>query len=182
MAGAIALSLCALFVDPKEFLPSIGRDATLTGRTNIWQAVLAQHTNPLIGTGFESFWMGQRMEDVWNMTERGIQEAHNGYLELYLNLGYIGLGLLALIIVTGYFSCMTLLRYNPNAGRIRLAFFTAALIYSLTEAGFRMMSPIWFCFLLASARIPSPKRLKPIPQTARDPEIFSEVSEPAVMV
>jgi exopolysaccharide production protein ExoQ len=181
MVGVIALSVCALFVDPKELLPSIGRDATLTGRTGIWQAVLAQNTNPLIGTGFESFWMGSRMEAVWDLTEKGIQKAHNGYLEMYLNLGFVGLSLLAFVIVTGYLSCMAVFRRNPHAGRIRLAFFTAGLIYSLTEAGFRMMSPVWLCFLLASARIPVPKRLKPTPQTARTPESVNEVSPPAVM-
>jgi O-antigen ligase len=105
----------------------------------------------LLGTGFESFWLGSRLETVWNMSVKGIQEAHNGYIELYLNLGWIGLFLLGWLIVSGYRHAFAAFRRDPQEGRLRLAFLTAALIFSLTEAGFRMLTPIWFAFLLAVA-------------------------------
>jgi len=164
--GLIALSLCSLFVT-QSMLSSLGRDPTLTGRTAIWQVVLAQHTNPLIGTGFESFWMGSRLERIWQLTEKGIQEAHNGYLEVYLNLGWVGVGLLVNAIIFGYRNALAIFRRNPHAGRIRLAFFTAGVIYSLTEAGFRMMSPIWIAFLLAITCDPPRRRQRVDPQTSR---------------
>ncbi len=151
----VALALCALFADTGGTLVhSLGRDPSLTGRTAIWQAVLSLQTNPLFGTGFESFWLGSRLERVWEMTEKGIQEAHNGYLELYLNLGLVGVALFASLIVTGYRHALSVFRREPHAGRIRLAFFTAGVIYSFTEAGFRMMSPIWIAFLLAITGVP----------------------------
>jgi O-antigen ligase len=109
------------------------------------------HTNPVIGTGFESFWLGNRLEAVWNMSVKGIQEAHNGYIELYLNLGYVGLFLLGWLIVSGYRNGVTALRREPNDGMLRLAYLTAILIFSMTEAGFRMLTPTWFAFLLAIA-------------------------------
>jgi exopolysaccharide production protein ExoQ len=164
--GLIALSLCSLFVT-QTMLSSLGRDPTLTGRTAIWQVVLSQHTNPLIGTGFESFWMGARLERIWQMTEKGIQEAHNGYLEVYLNLGWVGVGLLANAVFFGYRNALAIFRRNPHAGRIRLAFFTAGVIYSLTEAGFRMMSPIWITFLLAIACDPPQRQRRVGAQTSR---------------
>lgn len=166
VAGAVALSVCSLFVDPSAMLHSIGRDPTLTGRTNIWRAVLAQHTNPLVGTGFESFWMGSRLDRVDAVTEKGIQEAHDGYLEVYLNLGMIGIALLGTLILTGYRNVLAVFRRDPHAGRIRLAFFTAGVIYSLTEAGFRMMSPIWIGFLLAIAAVPPEPRRRNVKQSA----------------
>jgi exopolysaccharide production protein ExoQ len=150
VSSAIALPVGALFISTMGTLvQSLGRNSTLTGRTAIWRAVLLQHTNPVIGTGFESFWMGNRLQTVWNLSVHGIQEAHNGYLELYLNLGFVGLCLLGVLIVTGYRRAITSFRRNPDEGRIRLAILTAALIFSLTEAGFRMLSPIWLAFLLA---------------------------------
>jgi O-antigen ligase len=103
----------------------------------------------LFGTGFESFWLGSRLETVWNMSVKGIQEAHNGYIELYLNLGCVGLLLLGWLIVSGYRNAFTAFRRDASDGRLRLGYLTAALIFSLTEAGFRMLSPIWFAFLLA---------------------------------
>jgi hypothetical protein len=43
------------------------------------------------------------------------------------------------------------------------------------------MSPVWLCLLLACARVPVPKRLKPTAQSARPPESVNEVSPPAVV-
>ena len=155
MAGAIGLSLAALFFDSGGgMVQSLGRDATLTGRTAIWKAVISLVENPVGGTGFESFWLGDRLRKVWDMTDKGIQEAHNGYLEVYLNLGWLGISLLALLLVTGYRNVIALFRYNPEAGSIRVAFFATAIIYNLTEAGFRMMSMVWIAFLLAIVAVP----------------------------
>src|SRR5215472_9488942 len=57
----------------------LGRNSTLTGRTDIWEAVLSTHTNPVVGAGYESFWLGSRLLQVWRKTGVGINEAHNGY-------------------------------------------------------------------------------------------------------
>jgi exopolysaccharide production protein ExoQ len=156
VAGAAGVALFALFMDTGgSMLQSIGRNSTLTGRTQIWAAVLAQHINPVLGTGFESFWMGNRLQSVWSLSQVGIEEAHNGYLELYLNLGWAGLTLLGLLIVSGYRNALTLFQRDPAAGRLRVGFLTCGIIYSCTEAGFRMMSPVWIGFLLAVTAVPA---------------------------
>jgi O-antigen ligase len=162
VGGCMALSLFALFLDSSGVLVhAVGRETNLTGRTDIWKAVLSMHTNPLVGSGFESFWMGNRLERIHILTNiRGLQEAHNGYLEVYLQLGWAGLTLLAGVIVTGYRNAFAVFRRDPHAGRLRLAFFTAGVIYSLTEAGFRMMSPIWLAFLLAVTFVPPSLQFK----------------------
>ncbi len=155
VAGAAGIALFALFLDSGgSMLQSLGRNSTLTGRTQIWAAVLAQRINPVLGTGFESFWMGNRLQSVWSLSQVGIEEAHNGYLELYLNLGWVGLTLLGMLIVTGYRNGLELFRRDPVAGRLRIAFLTCGMIYSCTEAGFRMMSPVWIGFLLAIVAVP----------------------------
>jgi len=160
--ATIAAAGFALFVSSgAAVLQQLGRNPTLTGRTMIWRAVLAQHINPLIGAGFESFWMGDRMQSVWSMSQVGIQQAHNGYLELYLNLGWIGLALLGVLIVTGYWNGFALYRRDPQAGGLRIALLTAAMVYAFTEAGFRMMSPDWFGFLLAVMAMPATLHAQP---------------------
>jgi exopolysaccharide production protein ExoQ len=156
VASATGIALFALFIDTAgSLLHSIGRNSTLTGRTEIWSAVLAQHTNPILGTGFESFWMGNRMQSVWDMSQVGIEEAHNGYLEFYVNLGLIGLALLGILIVDGYRNVAESFRRDPQAGRLRVALFTGAVIYNFTEAGFRMMTPMWVGFLLVITAAPA---------------------------
>jgi O-antigen ligase len=150
VAAAVSVPLFALFSGSGGgMVESMGRDPTLTGRTAIWNTVLTLAGNPLAGAGFESFWLGDRLQRVWNASGQHIQEAHNGYLEVYLNLGWIGVTLLAVLIVAGYINVIRAFRRNQDASSLRLAFFAAGVIYSFTEAGFRMMALIWIAFLLA---------------------------------
>src|SRR6266481_1431021 len=62
-----------------QLAAQLGRDPTLTDRTIIWNTLLSLHTNSLIGTGYESFWLGPRLHRIWEVVG-GINEAHNGYL------------------------------------------------------------------------------------------------------
>jgi O-antigen ligase len=166
--AAIAAAGFALFLSSGAgILQELGRNPTLTGRTLIWKAVLAQPINPLVGAGFESFWMGNRMESVWSMSQRGIQQAHDGYLELYLNLGWIGLAMLGTLIASGYYRGLELYRRDAHAGRLRIAVLTAAVLFGFTEAGFRMLSPDWFGFLLAVTAMPTTPSHHPNAQTTR---------------
>lgn len=135
-------------------LSTLGRDATLTGRTGIWDAVLSVSGNPFFGSGFESFWLGDRLQKIWDMTMQGLQEAHNGYLEVYLNLGWVGVGLIALLIWTGYRNVISELRNGDRDAPLKLAFFFTALLYNFTEAGFRETTIVWTAFLIAIASPP----------------------------
>jgi O-antigen ligase len=156
VAALVSLSLFALFFDPEGGLvESLGRNPTLTGRTAIWHQVLGLARNPVFGTGFESFWLGNRIQAIWdNNVGDMLNEAHNGYLEVYLNLGWCGVTLLAVLILTGYRNVIVAFRRDAHVGNLKLAYFVAALIYNLTEAAFRMMSFTWIFFLLVTAALP----------------------------
>jgi len=171
VGAAVAFPIFAVFIDTMgSLLHVLGRNSTLTDRTLIWKAVLSLHTNPFIGTGFESFWLGGRLASVWSLSVHGIQEAHNGYIEVYLNLGWIGLLMLGAALIAGYRDSLAAYRSNPQVGRLRLAFLTAAVVYSLSEAGFRMMSPIWIAALLMIAVSPLGFQPQEQPQWAALPQ------------
>jgi O-antigen ligase len=159
-AAAVTIAVVALFFDNSgDMVKHLGRNSTLTGRTAIWSEVIVLARQfPWFGAGFESFWMGDRLLIMWKVV-KGIQEAHDGYLEVYANLGLVGVAFLGTLIVTGYRHVMDAWSRDPIVGTMKMGFFVAALIYSLTEAGFRMMSPVWLGFLLAVITIP-PRRLK----------------------
>jgi O-antigen ligase len=71
-----------------SFSLSLGRDSTLTGRTEVWAEVLpAREEQPLLGYGLGSFWTDARRQ-VYE-----IPTAHNGYLDILLELGEAGLAL-----------------------------------------------------------------------------------------
>jgi exopolysaccharide production protein ExoQ len=155
VAAVISVSLGGLFLGPgKVALDTMGRDSTLTGRTAIWDLVLSLTQNPICGTGFESFWLGPRLEKIWSVYWWHPNEAHNGYLEVYLNLGWIGLVLLAILIMSGYGNVVGKLRRDPEIGRLMLAYFVVGVVYNFAEAGFRMLDPVWIAFLMAVMVIP----------------------------
>jgi O-antigen ligase len=130
---------------------ALGRETNLTGRTDIWNAVIAAVPNPIFGAGFETFWAGPRLEKVWSRLGQFMQvnEAHNGYLEVYLNLGWIGVGLIALLFLRSYAKIVSVFRDGPDAASLLIAYLFAAMFYGITEAGFRLLNPIWIFLLLA---------------------------------
>lgn len=172
MVLLVSFALFALFFDPTgHLLQSVGRNPTLTGRIAIWRNVLSMSGNPVFGTGFESFWLGTRLQRMWaNLPGDRINEAHNGYLEVYLNLGWCGLILLAVLLRTGYRNAISAFRQDRFTGGFKLAYFAAAVIYNLTEAGFRMGSFTWIFLLLLVVRVPKTvsrksRRIEPLGDT-----------------
>jgi len=129
---------------------ALGRDATFSGRRDIWAGVIRLAPNPLIGAGFESFWspiVRQKLSE--SVVGQDLNEAHNGYIEVYLELGWVGLTLMAFMLIHGYRRSMATFRRDPSWGGMLIAFIVSAMVYNLTEAGFRMMDPIWIFLLLA---------------------------------
>ena len=151
----ILVSASALFLGVGSgLLTTMGKDATLTGRTAVWDLVLSLAKNPLVGTGFESFWLGPRLEKIWSVYWWHPNEAHDGYIEVYLNLGWIGVSLLAVLLVTGYRTAIGALRRDPESAGFRLALFLVAVTYNFTESAVRIMHPVWICFLLGTIAVP----------------------------
>jgi exopolysaccharide production protein ExoQ len=152
VATALIVPLSAMFLGVGSGLvENLGRNSTFTGRTAIWHSALGMVTNPIFGTGYESFWLGPRLKEMSRLIDQGVNQAHNGYIEVYLNLGWLGLALVALLLVSGYRRIFTAVRWQAQAGNLRLAYFIVAVAYNFSEGGFKMMHPVWIVFLLAIA-------------------------------
>jgi O-antigen ligase len=165
-AGLIAASIGSLFASTLDLVSFAGRDTTLTGRTVIWSQVLSVDINPVFGTGYESFWAGDRMEVLrryWSGMV--LNQAHNGYIEIYLNLGWVGIFFLALVLLVGYRRVTAAVIRRDPAASLSLAYFVSTCIYNCTEASFKMMHPVWITFLLATTVVPEPV---PVPAVGRD--------------
>jgi len=95
MAGVIVGTWCYF----PEIAALLNRDATLTGRTEIWSQVwIAIMKHPLLGYGFAAFWQGMKGEsyNVILTLRFVVFHAHNGLLEIWLELGAVGLGLMGM--------------------------------------------------------------------------------------
>src|SRR5215467_1422207 len=163
----------------------VGRNANLTGRTDLWKVLLSMHTNPLLGTGYETFWLGPRLAYVWqSYGSWGINEAHNGYLEVYINLGLVGLGLVAMILVSTYRNIGKALTSGLSLAPLGLGLWTVSIFYNVTESAFRCSQLMWVIFLLGAIAIsqrveervsvlsPEPTPIAPIPGLPAQPQFF----------
>ena len=156
LVGTILLAggLTVLFGGASDAARTMGRDPTLTGRTEIWNTLIPLAPNPIGGAGFETFWLGPRVATFCTtMTMAGSlgcpHEAHDGYLEVYLQLGWIGVGLIALILGQAYRRAVGAFRHDPALGALLVAAVVTAVTYNITEAGFRMGHFEWFFLLLS---------------------------------
>jgi O-antigen ligase len=125
----------------------LGRDPTLHGRTGIWDTLLDIETNPLVGVGYQSFWLGDRMDEVQRrLNTTYLNEAHNGYLETYLSLGFVGLTLLVGILVSCFLRLSKQLQTSQPYALLGLSLWSLMVVYNVTEAAFPA-SLLWTVFL-----------------------------------
>jgi O-antigen ligase len=98
--------------------------------------------------------MGGRAEKLSEKYHYALNEAHNGYLETYLNSGFIGVFLLLTLIVLSLRSAWR----NSKGGDLfevyRAAFLLGIIGYNVTEATFNRLSLIWFAFLMVTLSYP----------------------------
>ena len=135
---------------------ALGRGSRLSGRPELWKHLLEFHTNPILGTGFESFWLGERPQRLEGLFYFIPNEAHNGYLEIYLTLGLIGVFILIALFIATFWKIRLELWRNFEWGRFRLGLLAAIVIYNWTEAGFKTLHPIWFMFYIIAMDYPRP--------------------------
>ena len=132
----------------------LGRNPTLTDRTEVWELAVQLQPDLLLGAGFESFWLGERLEKMWSKYWWKPNQAHSGYIETYLNLGYIGVCILAALFITTFRKIRLDLLYRPEFGRLRLGFLLAILVYNYTEATFKGVHLVWTVFYLIAIDYP----------------------------
>ena len=145
----------------------LNRNPTLTDRTVLWAQILKVNINPIFGVGFESFWMGDRLEQLHEGFIWQPNESHNGYLETYINLGAIGLLVLVGLLVATFFTVRRGLLTDFEFGRFQLGLLVVVVLYNWTEVSFRGPHPLWLLFYIIA--IDYPKRRLLWSEPALDP-------------
>jgi len=152
---AVGLSVVAILVltdwmfnIKEKVLEAFGRDMTLTTRTDIWAIVGDYQDNPLGGQGFDTFWAGRRLEELADKTF-GIIQAHNGYIETYLNGGLIGISLLVVLLLASYIRIRKKLVLGKREDCVRLTILLTALLHNYEEATYLKRGILWFVTLFA---------------------------------
>jgi O-antigen ligase len=140
------LGIMELAFDVKDNIVSmLGRRSDLTTRVPMWEDLLLMVKNPIIGFGYESFWLGDRL--IYMVNKWGIKnQAHNGYLEMYLNMGLIGVFFIVGWIVSGLRKVYRYLDIDYSAAVLRFCFIVIVTIYNWTEATFYGNNNMWSLF------------------------------------
>jgi exopolysaccharide production protein ExoQ len=150
------------------FTSLLGRDSTLTGRTEVWAAVLPEMQRHLaIGHGFGSFWTDARRE----LYE--IPTAHNGYLDILLELGAVGLT----VFIFWQLSCARLLhralKQDYDWASFAICLLLMGLIYNATESALNSMTEyITAVVLFTTVAVPTwlgSKSARPVRMTMETP-------------
>lgn len=117
-----------------------GKDATFTGRTAIW-AILGEHIDrhPWLGTGYGAYWTPAPVPGtdayafVTRMGSFYPGSAHNGYLDVLNDLGWIGLLCLLAYLLIQVRQSLQLLSVDWNQATLYLALLFQQVLANLSE-------------------------------------------------
>ncbi|MEQ9000320.1 MAG: O-antigen ligase [Coleofasciculus sp. B1-GNL1-01] len=161
---AIGISLVILISENAEYLivEKLDKDMTLTGRTYIWREVIkAVNKHPLFGYGYEGFWQFWRGIDNPALMLRlpefdGFmpEESHNGYLEIALEVGWIGLAIFIVsLLISIYYGVLHLTRSQDPESVLPLLIFTYIIMTNVTESGVNYISMPWILYVFMATRL-----------------------------
>jgi len=143
-----------------EMITKFGRNITLTDRIYIWHDMYAAAgVNPLLGVGYGGFWIGRIANIPWcaNMTW-ALGQGHSGYIDTYLQIGLVGSGLLALMLITSVPRLLDSMSEDFDLACFRLTLFVTMLYVNVTETTFlRGDHHLWFMMMLVIWLVPQPK-------------------------
>jgi O-antigen ligase len=160
--GAAGLA-AAIMLAPDVFLALLGKDATLTGRTKIWEAILRLiHQRPWLGYGYAAVWSDTSGQGplAWIVKQAGYKpdHAHNGWLEQWLGMGLLGLAAWALCFLTAFIQSL----WSVFSRRGALFAFPIMVVYALmilSESIALAYNDLrWVLFVIVAARLSTPER------------------------
>lgn len=151
----------------------LGKDPTMSGRTGIWQAVLYHiQERPLLGFGRSAFWAQGSIYAIRAGERVGARyvppHAHNGFLDLLLDVGVVGLSLFVVVFFWVYGQSLWL---AYNAQQIEdywpVSYLTFLAMNNMTESFLlRLANPYWILFLIIALNLPG--LIRDRQQAARD--------------
>lgn len=154
--AAIVIITSVVTLAPDLFVAVIGRDLTLTGRTDIWEAAAsAVAAQPWLGYGYYAFWLPDNGPAFWvrQAVAWEVASAHSSWLEMALGMGRIGVVLFALqLAATLWRGTGAIMR--SDAGLWAPAFLAAFAMYTLSEShALQANNLFWTIYVAVAARL-----------------------------
>ncbi len=169
----------------ESILSSMGRDLTLTGRTDLWPMVWDSIQNNFwLGHGYGGFWNGLNGESapIWRQLGWPVPNAHNGFLDLWIDLGLVGVVLFVIGFGQALLKSLFWVRFSRDPEVFwPLLYLTYTVLNNLTETTLMGRNSIdWVLYVaayLSMLVIRKPQQqLNPLEDSA---EIYSQPVFPA---
>lgn len=157
LSGGVALSGILLLLSPRmeQMLQLVHRSPDLTGRTELWAAVLhAISKQPWLGYGFSAFWQTTGRAVVAVHADVGWIPgyAHNGFLDLTLHLGLAGLAIFAFGYLVLWRRALELLFEAADAPAMWMCMYLLfTLLYNLTEGWILRQNDLYWVLYVSTA-------------------------------
>ncbi|MCG7851182.1 MAG: O-antigen ligase family protein [Methanosarcinaceae archaeon] len=133
------------------FFSAVSKDATLSGRTTMWNDLIRLGKKDIIqGSGYENYWI-RHYKEIWAVWTFLPTNAHNGFVEVLLNLGLLGLAIVIVIILRLLFLLGSGDCLSQPSGHWYFVFLIMFIISNFTEASLIMLTLGWSLFLIISA-------------------------------
>jgi len=137
-----------------SLLVSLGKDPTLSGRTDIWEVVIENiWERPWFGYGYQGFWQEKGDADlVWRVIRYKVFHAHNGFLNIAVELGLVGMFLFVLSVLFTYIRALQWARLGKTSEYLwPITYITFLLMYNYTETtNITQHSLFWVLFVTAT--------------------------------
>lgn len=150
---------------------ALGKDMTLTGRTPLWTMLFGLlHERRWFGFGYQAFWRGWQgpSEYVWRYTTWNPPHAHNGFIDLMLDMGWLGLFVFGLGFLVSISRGIVWIRTLKSEEALwPMLFITFLFVANLPESCLirAKSGGFWILYLAASLLIPNSS--EPANQTDR---------------
>ncbi len=160
-----------------DLLTILGRNNTLSGRTVLWQLVWDKiQQRPWLGYGYSAFWLGwdSQAAGVWNMLHWTPPHAHNGYLDLWLELGLVGISFFVLSLLANFRKAFVLaLKGRDMVDIFPVLFFAFTALYNITESTIMARNSIfWVLYVVLTVQLSTNYSINNV-DTASD-QVFRE--------
>ena len=139
----------------------LGKDLTLTGRTEFWpQLIAAANQRPWFGYGFDGFFqqdeIGAQTPAYFIYTANGFQPqtAHNGAISVLLSFGYPGLVLILSSLFVNLILAVRQLSRSPlSQSGIPIIYLVFIILNNITEGSIGEMGDAWLGYVLLTVRL-----------------------------
>lgn len=157
-AGVSIIGLLAIIyvAAPGALLGLLGKDPTLTGRTDIWANLIdAISEKPTLGYGYLAFWGLDSEPRYWlaKAVAWNAPSGHNGWLDLAISMGLVGVAIYAVDVILTLWRAGKLSLTSPT-GVFAVGFLIQFLLFAMSESIIiQQNSILWATYVMVSAKL-----------------------------